>query len=107
MRPSAHEGVLEDGELVGFVAGVVEDLFDEGRGDLDATEGTFDGLAALLASEARDEILRFVEGFGEFGKFGAVTKVVGAHGDDDVDGEGTAGRGEKEADKSGGFGRCG
>jgi hypothetical protein len=96
--------VLEDGELIGFIASVVEDLFDEGRGNGYAAERAFDGLAALLASETRDEILRLIESLWEFWEFGAVAKVVSAHGDDDVDGQGTTCGGEKETDESGGFG---
>ena len=65
--PCAHEGVLEDGQLVGVVPDVVEELLHQARGDLATAHlgRAFDGEGALAAVQAWDEVFALVDRFGE------------------------------------------
>ena len=85
--PSAHERVLEYGQLVGVVARVVEESVDESLRDASAADGdgARDRLGSLVARHARDEVLPLVDGFGQAPELRAVAEEVGAHGEYDVD----------------------
>ena len=87
--PGAHEGVLENGQLIGIVSNIVEQLLDKARRHLAATDlgRALDGVGALASIEAGDKILSFVHRLSEVLELGAVPEKVGAHGEDNVDGQ--------------------
>ena len=70
------EGMLEDGQLIGVVADVVEQSLGEAVADFAAADcnGAFDGLPALIAVEPRDEVFALVNSLGESTKLGAVSE---------------------------------
>jgi hypothetical protein len=78
--------MLEDGELVGLVAHIVEEAIDELGGHRCAEEagGTLNCLAALRTCEARDQVLTAVEGFRQTAELLAVADEVGSHAENDV-----------------------
>jgi hypothetical protein len=95
--------MLEDGELVRVFAGIVQEPLDEPRGnpDIEERERGLNCLPALVAGEARDEVLAAVQGLGQAGELRALAEVFRAHGEDDVerDAEGISGfkeRGNEE-----------
>ncbi len=85
--PGPHQGVLQDGKLVGVVAHVVEKALDEALGDGGPSDldRLFDGIPSLLPAQPGNQVLPVVDGFRESGNLGAVSEVIGAHGEGDED----------------------
>jgi hypothetical protein len=102
--PAAGQGVLEQRELVGVVAHVVDEAGEQGGGDVGAAHPrrALDGGAAFVAAHARHEVLAAVDGFGQAGKAGAVAEKIGAHGEDDVDRDVLGAGFEQQVDEGGG-----
>src|SRR5205823_2552384 len=64
-RPCAHQCVLQNGELIGLIARLVEDtLHERGRDSLPAERG-FNGLTPLLPRQSWNQVLRLVERLGK------------------------------------------
>ena len=103
--PSPHQGVLQHGKLIGFVAGVVKETLHQGRCDCHPTQRTLDGLLPLFARHARDEVLTVVERFRKVAELGAIAEVVGPHRQDDIDRRLVTTCGEQELDEFCGFTR--
>ena len=68
--PRAHESVLEDGQLVGVVTYIVQQLLNQASLDLFAADldRPLDGQAALFAVQSRDEVLTLIDGLGQAAK---------------------------------------
>ncbi len=64
--PHAHQGVLQQRELIGIGTEVVEKAVDEVTGDLapEHLGGADDGHLAVLARQARGQVLTVVDGLG-------------------------------------------
>ena len=84
-HPHAHEGVLQDGQLIVLAAEVVEEPIDEpGRDQLaEQPHRTLDHQTDLVVGQARHEVLALVQGFRQPEVGVAVLEVVGAHGEHD------------------------
>jgi hypothetical protein len=80
--------MLQDGKHVGVVSNVVEETVDEFLGDFrrGQRDRTLDGFAQLIAGHLRHQELRIVEGFWEAPELSALAKIVGTHGEHDIDG---------------------
>ncbi len=85
--PGPHQGMLENGKLVGVVPHVVEELGEEALGNLRSAHphGAGDGGAPLGAGETRNEVFTVVDRLRQPAELGAVAQVVRAHGEHDVD----------------------
>ena len=85
--PGPHHRVLQNGQLIGIVADVVEQPQHQPGRDLGATDGDRpgDGVAPLVAVHPRHEILPVVDRLGQPVELGAVADEIRAHRDDDVD----------------------
>jgi hypothetical protein len=68
--------VLQDGELIGLIARVIQHPLHQARRNLSPAQRAFDGVFALLSCEARNQVLALVQGFGKVAKFGAVAQIV-------------------------------
>ena len=104
--PSAHESVLEYGQLVGIVANVIEQPEQEAIGNLTAgnLNRADDGFLALVAVQARDEEFALVDGVGQTRELAAFAQEIRAHGDDDVQRQvGLCAGLEQEIDEEGGL----
>jgi hypothetical protein len=104
--------VLEDRQLVGVIAHVVEQPLHQARGHRHRLAAgrrahrhrPHDGLAALAAAHAGDEVLAVVDRFGQIPKLGAIPQKVGAHGQHHVNrGCPAAGRLQQQVDKGRGL----
>ncbi len=86
--PRAHEGMLQNGQLIRIVAHVVEQpLYQGGRhGRTAHGHRPLDGAPTLFSGHARDQVLALVDGLGQILKLRALAKKVRAHGDDDING---------------------
>ena len=87
MLPGAHQGVLQDGQLVRVFAHVVQHALHESRADLPTADAdrALDGLASLVAIHPRDQILVVVHRFGQTAELRAITEKIRAHRQHDVD----------------------
>ncbi|MFN7926481.1 MAG: hypothetical protein U0Y68_00775 [Blastocatellia bacterium] len=85
--PRPHQGVLQKGQLILFVADVFEQTMDEARRHRCAADGygVRDGLPQLLLGQARNQVLAFVDGFGQILKLRTFTEIIRAHRQHDVD----------------------
>ena len=81
VAPGAVQGVLEDRELVGVVAHVVDQLGEQHRIDLGATDQgrVGDRLAALLAAEAGHQVEPLGDRLRQGLELGAIPQEIGAH----------------------------
>src|SRR5262249_27210794 len=84
--PGAHQRVLQNRQLVRVVAYVVEQPVDQTRGDFGSADGygAGDGSAALFARHSRDQVLAFVDGFGQVLELSAIAQVIRTHRQRDV-----------------------
>ena len=84
--PGPHQRVLQDRELVGVVADVVEQPLHQRRRDLHAhhAQRPPDRLLDLVPAHPRDDIEAVVQPLGKIAKLRAVSQEVGPQGEDDV-----------------------
>ena len=84
--PGAHQGVLQDRQLVHVVADVVEQALHQARRDAPTAhaDGAGDHRLQLVAGQARDQVLAVADRLGQVAEARAVAEEVRAHGDDDV-----------------------
>ena len=85
--PGAHQRVLQDRQLVGVVAHVVEQAVDQWRRQRRAhhRRRAGDRLGDLVAGQPRDQVLAAVDRLGQATKPRAVAQEVRAHRDHDID----------------------
>ena len=79
--------MLQDRELIGVVADVVEELLDEPAADRPSSDSrrSLDRGAALFAAQARDEEFSVVDDLCQPGELRTVAEEVRAHGDHQID----------------------
>ena len=89
MIPCAHQGVLQNWQLIRVVPKVIEQALYEARCDLAAADAhrAFDGGLLVFAVEPGNEVFALVDRLGQFLELRAVTKKVGAHREHDVHGQ--------------------
>ena len=65
--PRAHQRVLQDGQLILLVANVVQQPIHQTRRHFRSTDrdGTADRLTKLVTRKARNQVLTFVDSFGQ------------------------------------------
>ncbi len=85
--PGPHQGVLQDRQLVGVVAEVVEEALHQAPADRSARHPhrSLDGALALVPAQAGDEVLALVDRFRQIRELGTVAQEIRAHRDHHVD----------------------
>ena len=89
IAPRAHQGVLHHRQLICLFANIVEHTIKQACSDLlpEQPDRAFDGLLALLAREAWDEVLAVVHRFGQAVEV-VFAEEVRAHRHHDIDRQG-------------------
>ena len=84
--PSAHQGVLQNWQLVGVVAHVIEQPVDQVRGDFRPPHchRPCNRAAPLISGHPGDQVLAVIQGFRYVAKLGAVPQEIGPHGEHDI-----------------------
>ena len=87
LKPHPHQRVLQQWQLVGIRAKVIQQPVDERAIDLASEHARrpFDGQRALLTRQARDEVRAAVDRLRQIAKERAVAEVIRSHREDDVD----------------------
>ena len=85
--PGSHQRVLEDWELIGIVADIVQETSDQRLGDTPSSnpDGPGDGHTSFIARQSRDEVLAVIDGLRQALKLRAVADEIRTHGQDNVD----------------------
>ena len=81
VKPGAVQRMLQDRQLVGVVAHVIEQPGQQQRADLflGHTGRSGDGSADLVTGQPGHQVLALVDGLGQAAKLGAITQKIRAH----------------------------